>query len=161
MKKLLVLVAALALVPAVLPAKADALTLGQRVSRLEGKLNCLRRVPVIEYNDFTAYGDPLAGDNATKVYATTANTTLDPTAEDNPDSLKDEGAFTGLDWAFAYTGFPAPAPDYWVLSIRADANNVPYPGCLSKFGAQVKPSWWGRPTQAQRMTRVRQLARAR
>jgi cell division protein FtsL len=48
MKKLIVLVVLLAVAPLLVPAKADALTLRQRVTRLEGKLNCLRRVPVIQ-----------------------------------------------------------------------------------------------------------------
>jgi hypothetical protein len=65
MKKLLVLAALLALVTVLVPARADALTLGQRVTRLEGKLSCLRRVPVIQYNDFAAYGDPVDGPNPT------------------------------------------------------------------------------------------------
>jgi hypothetical protein len=47
MKKLIVLVALLAFVPILVPANADALTLRQRVSRLKGKINCLRRIPVI------------------------------------------------------------------------------------------------------------------
>jgi hypothetical protein len=59
MKKLIVLVVLLAVAPLLVPAKADALTLRQLVTRLEGKLNCLRRVPVIQYNDFAAYGDPV------------------------------------------------------------------------------------------------------
>jgi len=107
MKKLVVLVALLALVPVLVPAKADALTLRQRVTQLEGKLKCLRRVPVIQYNDFAAYGDPLGGLNATNTYDTASPTS---TSSDNPDSLTDLGATTGLDWGFPITGFPAPPP---------------------------------------------------
>ena len=70
MKKLTAVLALLALVPAFSPASADALTLAQRVERLEGKLNCLRRVPVNEYADFAGYGDPADGPNATDSYAT-------------------------------------------------------------------------------------------
>jgi hypothetical protein len=51
MKKLIVLVVLLAFVPILVPAEADALTLRQRVSRLEGNINCLRRIPVIQNND--------------------------------------------------------------------------------------------------------------
>jgi hypothetical protein len=137
MKKLIVLAALLALVPVLVPAKADALTLRQRVTRLEGKLNCLRRVPVIEYGDFSWYGDPDTGPNPTNTYDTAAPTGA---SNDNPDSLTDLGATTGLDWGLAVTGFPAPAPDYFVLAIRADTNNVPYPGCAAKFALQTKPS---------------------
>jgi hypothetical protein len=156
MKKLFVLVALLALVPALVPAKADALTLRQRVTRLEGKLSCLRRIPVTEFYDYAAYGDPSpSGDNSVNAYATTANTTLDRSAVDNPDGLRDFGAIPGLDW-----DFNDPAPDYFVLAIRANDHNVPYPGCASKFRLQPTPFWWGRATPAQRMTRARQLARA-
>jgi hypothetical protein len=152
MKKLFVLAALLALVTVLVPARADALTLGQRVTRLEGKLNCLRRIPVIEYNDFSEYGDPVAGLNLTKTYDT--QSPIDSPASDNPDSLTDLGAVTGLDW-----GFNDPAPDYLVLAVRANNQNVPYPGCASKFGLQPTPVWWGRATPVQRMTRARQLAR--
>lgn len=155
MKKLIVLLALLALVPALVPAKADALTLAQRVTKLEGKLKCLRRVPVIEYNDFTAYGDPVDGLNAATTYDTQSPT--DTPDSDNPDSLTDLGVTTGLDWGFAVTGLPAPPPDYFVLAIRADASNVPYPGCAAKFALQTKPSWWPRSA---RLMHLRQLARA-
>lgn len=154
MKKLVVLVALLALVPVLVPAKADALTLRQRVTQLEGKLKCLRRVPVIQYNDFAAYGDPLGGLNATNTYDTASPTGA---SNDNPDSLTDLGTTTGVDWGFAVTGSPAPPPDYFVLAIRADANNVPYPGCAAKFPLQTKPSWWPRSA---RLMHLRQLARA-
>jgi hypothetical protein len=40
MKKRIAVLALLALVPAFAPATADALTLAQRVDRLEGKLSC-------------------------------------------------------------------------------------------------------------------------
>jgi hypothetical protein len=154
MKKLVVLVALVALVPVLVPAKADALTLRQRVARLEGKIKCLRRVPVIQYNDFAAYGDPLGGLNATNTYDTESPT---GPSNDNPDSLTDLGVTTGLDWGFAATGSPAPPPDYFVLAIRADANNVPYPGCATKFALQTKPSWWPRSA---RLMHLQQLARA-
>jgi hypothetical protein len=154
MKKLIVLVVLLALAPILVPAQADALTLRQRVTRLEGKLNCLRRVPVIQYNDFAAYGDPVDGPNKANTYDTTSATGA---SNDNPDSLRDLGTTTGLDWGFAVTGFPAPPPDYFVLAIRADANNVPYPGCAGKFALQTRPSWWPRSA---RLMHLRQLAHA-
>jgi hypothetical protein len=154
MKKLIVLVVLLAFVPILVPAEADALTLRQRVSRLEGNINCLRRIPVIQHNDFAAYGDPVDGPNKANTYDTASPTS---TSNDNPDSLTDLGATTGLDWGFPITGFPAPPPDYFVLAIRADANNVPYPGCAAEFGLQSKPSWWSRSA---RLMHLRQLARA-
>jgi hypothetical protein len=58
MRKLIVLVALLVLLPILVPAKADALTLRRRVSRLVRKLNCLRRGPVIQYNDFAPVTAP-------------------------------------------------------------------------------------------------------
>jgi hypothetical protein len=149
MKKLIVLVVLLALAPAVLPAPGEALTLSQRVARLEAKLNCLRRVPVAQYDDVAAYGDPVSGLNASTTYDTHSPTSSP--ANDNPDGLTDLGSYTALDWAFTDL-----APDYWVLAIKADANNVPASGCLAKFRAQVKPSWWSR---AAGMMRLRQLAR--
>jgi hypothetical protein len=44
----------LAFVPILVPAQGTPSRLRQRVSRLEGKINCLRRIPVIQYNDFAA-----------------------------------------------------------------------------------------------------------
>jgi hypothetical protein len=127
MKKLIVVVL-FALAPAVVPDPGEALTLSQGVARIEAKLNCLRRVPVAQYNDVAAHGDPATGLNASTTYDT-----LSPTASpanDNPDGLTDLGSYTALDWAFSNL-----APDYWVLAIKADANNVPASGCLAKFGA--------------------------
>jgi hypothetical protein len=154
MKKLIVLVVLLALVPVLLPAKADALTLRQRVTRLEGKLNCLRRIPVSEFGDMAAYGHPLSGPNTMSVFATVADPAVTG-AVDNPDSLTDEGPLPALDWDFGETG-----PHYFLLAIRANSENVPYPGCAAKFALQPTPVWWGRATSTQRMTRTRQLARA-
>lgn len=151
MRNLIVLFVLFALVPAFNPPRGDALTLSQRVAKLESKLSCLRRVPVAQYDDVAAYGDPVSGVNASHTYDT-QSPTASP-ANDNPDGLRDLGAFTGLDWAF--TDLP---PDYWVLAIKTDANNVPASGCLSKFGAQAKPSWWPRSAG---LMRLRQLARAR
>jgi hypothetical protein len=149
MKKLIAVLALLALVPVFSPATADALTLGQRVSKLEAQLGCLRRIPVNEYTDFAGYGDPADGPTATDSYATSANTTADPSAIDNPDGLTDVGAVTGVDWAF--TDLP---PDYFVLAIRAD--NLIHASCARKFGLQPTPVWW---RAAARMTHLRQLAR--
>ena len=70
--------------------------------------------PVNEYTDFAGYGEPADGPNATDSYATSANTTADPSAIDNPDGLTDVGAVTGLDWAFTDL-----QPDYFVLPICA------------------------------------------
>jgi hypothetical protein len=104
-----------------------------------------------EYADYAGYGDPLNGPNATDTYATSANTTLDPEAVDNPDGLTDVDAVPGVDWAF--TDLP---PDYIVLAIRANNMNVPDLGCAQKFGLQPTPVWW---RAAARMTHLRQLSR--
>ena len=138
MRKLIVFVVLFAVVPAFDPAPGEALTLSQRVAKLESKLSCLRRVPVAQYDDVAAYGNPVSGLNASNTYDT-HSPTASP-ANDNPDGLRDLGSF-----------------NYWVLAVRTDANNVPASGCLAKFGAQVKPSWW--PRSAGTM-RLRQLARA-
>jgi hypothetical protein len=125
--------------------------LRQPVSRLEGKINCLRRVPVIQYNDFAAYGDLVDGPNKANTYDTASPTS---TSDDNSDSLTDLGATTGLTGASPSRACSAAARS--VLAIRADANNVPYPGCAAKFGLQTKPSWWPRSA---RLMHLRQLAR--
>lgn len=138
MRKLIVFVVLFAVVPAFDPAPGEALTLSQRVAKLESKLSCLRRVPVAQYDDVAAYGNPVNGLNASNTYDT-QSPTASP-ANDNPDGLRDLGSF-----------------NYWVLAVRTDANNVPASGCLAKFGAQVKPSWWPRSAG---MMRLRQLARA-
>jgi hypothetical protein len=64
MRKLIVLVVLFAVVPAFDPAPGEALTLSQRVAKLESKLSCLRRVPVAQYDDVAAYGNPVSGLNA-------------------------------------------------------------------------------------------------
>ena len=144
----------LAFAPILVPAKADALTLRQRVSRLEGKINCLRRVPVIQYNDFAAYGDPVDGPNKANTYDTASPTS---TSSDNPDSLTDLGATTGLDWGFPITGFPSAAAGLLRARDSGGRQQRPYPGCAAKFGLQTKPSWWPRSA---RLMHLRQLARA-
>jgi hypothetical protein len=42
-------------------------------------------------------GDPLDGPKATDTCATSANTTLDPEAVDNPDGLTDVDSVPGID----------------------------------------------------------------
>jgi hypothetical protein len=117
--KLIVLVVPLALAPILVPAKVDALTLRQRVTRLEGKLNCLRRIPVSAFGDMAAYGHPLSGPNTMNVFATVADPAVTG-ALDYRDSLTDEGPLPALDWDFGETG-----PHYFLLAIRANTENVP------------------------------------
>jgi hypothetical protein len=78
MKKLIVVAVLFALAPAVVPDPGEALTLSQRVARIEAKLNCLRRVPVAQYNDVAAYGDPATGLNASTAYDTLSPTVSPP-----------------------------------------------------------------------------------
>jgi hypothetical protein len=154
MRKLIALVGLLALVPGLSPARAHALTLSQRVARLEAKLTCMRKIPVVEYTDFTWYGDPATGENAVNTYDTESPT--DTPTNDNPDGLTDLGSVAGVDFAFETAG-----PDYYVLAVRAknnslDATTPQYPGCGTRFGIQPTPLWW---RTASRMTHLRQLAR--
>jgi hypothetical protein len=121
MKKLIVLVVLLAFVPILVPAEADALTLRQRVSRLEGNINCLRRIPVIQHNDFAAYGDPVDGPNKANTYDTASPTS---TSNDNPDSLTDLGATTGLDSRFG----PTPTTSLIRAAPRSSACSRSRPG---------------------------------
>jgi hypothetical protein len=112
MRKLIVFVGLLALVPGLSPAKADALTLSERVARLEAKLSCLRKIPMVEYTGFTWYGDPAGGESAQNTYDTQSRT--DTPTNDNPDGLTDLGSVPGVDFAFETAG-----PDYYVLAVRA------------------------------------------
>jgi hypothetical protein len=156
MKKVLILVMALALVPAVVPAKADAFTLAQRVSRLEAKLNCLTRTPVQEFAGYAWYGTDLGGVpqnglNGMNTYDTQSPT--DSPASDNPDSLTDQGWYFGLDWYFGNQ-----TPNYWVMTIKTSpTTDLPLAGCVSRFAKTPTPTWWGRPV-AHRM-QLRQLSR--
>jgi hypothetical protein len=160
MKKLLVLAMGLALVPVFIPANAHALTLAQRVTRVEAKLNCLTRTPVYEYAGYAWYGTdnngaPALGPNGANTYDTTSPTDA---SQDNPDSLTDQGWYFGLDWYFPSSGQPQQPPDYWVMTIKTSATtNLPIAACVSRFAKTPTSKWWGR-TVAQRM-QLRQLAR--
>jgi hypothetical protein len=141
MKRLFVAVAALALLPVFAPARADALTLGQRVSRLEAKMSCLRKVPLIEFGDYAWYGNPDTGSNAANVYAE---------LEGNPDSLTDLGAVFGVDLKYGYP--PGTATDVWALGIVNSST------CRGRFGTLANPF---AARSAERRTRIAKLARLR
>lgn len=132
MRRLFVVVAALALVPVVVPAKADA-TLGQRVTKLEAKLACIQRVPLVEFADYAWYG---GADNPNEPTYAEADSL-------NPDSLFDQGPATGLDLGYGL------GPDVWGLAIKKTS------GCKAKFGVLANPF----ATRQARMMRARQLAR--
>lgn len=145
MKKLLVLAAGLALVPALVPAKANALTLGQRVTRLENKMACLRRYPVTEFGDFAAYvnqGLIPPVDNEVVVWDEAASS-------GNPDSLQDAGAVTGLDFDYFFQVDATFPPDRWLIGL------VPSATCTSRFRLGSNPN----PRPVSRLLRARQLAR--
>jgi hypothetical protein len=154
MKKLVVLIALLALVPVVVPAQAHSLTLGQRVTRLEAKMNCLTRTPVYEYTGYAWYGtdvngNPTAGPNGANTY--------NEADSGNPDSLRDQGWYWALDWYFPPSGQPQPQPDYWVMSIKTSpTTDLPIAACVSKFAKTPTPTWW---KPAARMMHLRQLSR--
>jgi hypothetical protein len=142
MKRLLVLVTVLALVPVLAPAKADALTLGQRVSRLEAKMSCIRKVPLTDFGDFAWYGDPDTGPNASNDY-----TEID---SGNPDSLTDVGSVFAVDLKY---GYPAGTPTVaWGLAIVNSST------CRGRFNTLANP-FTARP--AVWNARLAKLARVR
>jgi hypothetical protein len=149
MRTLLSLTLALALVPAFAPAEASSLTLAQRVAKLEAKLKCVVKTPVSEFANFANYGDPAGGQNFSHVYAGDG-------IGEAPDQLTDLGATYGLDWAFGN-----PTPNFWVLTVKADAEGFVSSTCAKLFPKQVTPAVL-RPSMAmERLLRARQLARVR
>ena len=150
MRKLLLVTLALALVPALAPAEASSLTLAQRVAKLEAKFKCIVKTPVSEFANFANYGDPAGAPNFSNVYPGD-----DP--DDAPDQLTDIGATYGLDWDF---GNPEP-PNFWVLTVKADAEGFVSSTCAKLFPKQVTPALL-RPTMStERLMRARQLGRVR
>ena len=149
MRKLLLLTLALALVPAFAPAEASSLTLAQRVAKLEAKFKCIVKTPVSELANFANYGDPIGGPNQANVYVG------DP--GEAPDQLTDLNHTYGLDWDF---GNPEP-PNFWVLTVKADAEGFVSSTCAKLFPKQVTPALL-RPTMStERLMRARQLGRVR
>ena len=146
MRKLLLLTMALALVPAFSPAEASSLTLSQRVAKLEAKLKCVVKTPVSEFANFANYGDPIGGQNDVNLYAGDAG--------EAPDQLTDLRNTFGLDWDFGN-----PAPNAWVLTIKADAEGFVSSTCAKQFPKQVTPSALRAGMSAERLLRARQLVR--
>jgi hypothetical protein len=142
MKKLVVLAAALALVPALAPAKAQALTEAQQnaaIAKLTAKMNCLKRFPLVSFGDYAAYSNQTV-DNALLTWD-------DSLGSGNPDELQDAGVVSGVDFTF---GAPFP-PDVWAVGVRNTST------CRAKFGLLANP--FARPVA--RMMRLRQFARVR
>ena len=149
MRKLFLLTLLLALVPAFLPADASSLTLAQRVAKLEAKLKCVVKTPVSEVANFAGYGDPVTGDNASHVYTS-------GDVGEAPDQLTDLGNAFGLDWDFGN-----PAPNFWVLTVKADSEGFVSSTCAKQFPKQVTPAMLRPGNSTERLTRARQLARVR
>jgi hypothetical protein len=148
MKKLVVLIALLALVPVVVPAQAHSLTLGQRVTRLENKMACIRKIPAGRFQDFAWFGidDPRTPANQQPDFSgfDFNNTNTWPS-----DPLINWGHITGLDFTYGST----PPADVYLLGI---VNNST---CRGRFGQLTDPGF-GRPlARATRMMHLRQLSR--
>lgn len=57
MKKLFFILAIIGVLAAMVPGQASALTLSQRVAKIEAKLNCLRYAGISEFIGYTAWED--------------------------------------------------------------------------------------------------------
>ena len=57
MKKLLIILAIIGVLASMVPGQASALTLSQRVAKIEAKLNCLRYAGISEFIGYTAWED--------------------------------------------------------------------------------------------------------
>ena len=57
MKKLLIILAIIGVLAALIPGQANALTLSQRVAKIEAKLNCLRYAGISEWVGYMAWED--------------------------------------------------------------------------------------------------------
>jgi hypothetical protein len=111
------------------------------VSRLEAKLSCLRKVPLIEFGDYAWYGNPDTGSNAANVYTE---------LEGNPDSLTDLGAIFGVDLKYGYP--PGTATDVWALGIVNSST------CRGRFGTLANPLAPARPKGERASRRSRECA---
>jgi hypothetical protein len=132
MKKMLLLLLALALVPVFAPARAHAsLTLAQRVSRLEAKMSCLQRTPASSYLGYAWYESPTGS-----VHALT-----------DTDTFTD--SFSAVDFGQGL-GDTAP-PDYWLIAVRNTK------ACRGQFRVVASP--YARPVALRFPTR--RLAAAR
>jgi hypothetical protein len=144
MKKLLVVIALLALVPAFVPAQANSLTLSQRVSRLEAKLACLRKVPVDQYSDFAWFGidDPRTPANQPPDFTNFDST---DTSTWPSDPLINWGTITGVDLAY---GVP---PGFYLVGVANSST------CRARFAQLVNPT--ARSLARERAMQLRRVAR--
>jgi hypothetical protein len=147
MKKLLILAVGLALVPIFVPANADALTLATRVSRLEAKMSCVKRVPMGRYQDFAWFGidDPRSPANQPPDFTGFDST---DTSTWPSDPLINWGQITGLDLAYGVT------PGFWTLAISNTST------CRARFpGVLTNPGFARSLARNARAMHLRQLAR--
>jgi hypothetical protein len=124
--------AAALLVAAALPGGAAGRhTLAHRVTTLEGKMSCLRRVPVTQFGDYAWFG---LFNAAPPANPSPDFTDFDPTDPSTypfaPEglALNNWGTITGLDLAYGS------APDVWMLAVRNT------PTCRSRFVVLVNPN---------------------
>jgi hypothetical protein len=147
MKKLVVLIALLALVPVLVPAQAHSLTLGQRVTRLENKMACIKRIPVGRYQDFAWYGidDPRPPANQPPDFS---GFDFNDTSTWPSDPLVNWGPITGVDLAYGVT------PNVWMLGIVNSTT------CRGRFAILANPGFArvaARSTQAMRFAQLRRV----
>lgn len=149
MRKLFAFALAAMLVVAAFPGGAAGRhTLAHRVSTLEGKMNCLRRVPVTQFGDYAWFGLFNAAPPANPSPDFTNFNPDDPsTYPFAPDglALNNWGTITALDLAYGST------PDVWMLAVR---NTIT---CRSRFlvAANPNPARVATQLQAARLANLR------
>jgi hypothetical protein len=147
MKKLVVLMALLALVPVFVPAQAHSLTLGQRVTRLENKMACIKKIPAGRFSDFAWFGitDPRPPANQQPDFSGFDST--DPSTWPS-DPLINWGGITGIDFTY-----PASSTEQvWMLGIVNSST------CRGRFATLSDPGVArvaARSTQAMRLAQLR------
>jgi hypothetical protein len=125
MRRTLLIALALALLAALMPAKASARhTLAHRVSILEAKVGCLVKYPVNEFGDYALY-DVASGMPSSTAVDTDGGVTV---AEYGP-FLHDMGSGFGIDFNYGY----AFGPDAWLIGIKNTST------CRSRFATAPDP----------------------
>lgn len=118
MKKLVVLAAALALVPTLAPAKAQARTEAQQnaaIAKLTAKMNCLKRFPLVSFGDYAAYSNQTVDNDLL--------TWDDSLGSGNPDELQDAGVVSGSTSPSAPPSRPMSGPSGSETRRRAERNS--------------------------------------
>ena len=149
MKKLVVLIALLALVPVFVPAQAHStLTLAQRVTRLENKMACIKKIPAGRFSDFAWFGidDPRAPANQQPDFS--GFDPNDPNTWPN-DPLINWGGITGIDFTYGVT----PVQVYMLGIVNSTA-------CRGRFGTLANPGVQRVAARSAQAMRLAQLRRA-